>query len=61
MGFSSGSYTWDAKGYVNYDESASWFYQATGNSPTMVNKAVGVGSQYIWTSRDANGDFLDGG
>jgi len=59
--FLGGSYTWDAKGYVNYDESASWFYQATGSSPAMVNKAVGVGSQYIWTPRDANGEFLDGG
>jgi hypothetical protein len=59
--FLGGSYTWDANGYVNYDESASWFYQATGNSPAMVNKAVGVGSQYIWTPRDASGAFLDGG
>jgi hypothetical protein len=59
--FLGGSYTWDAKGYVNYDQSASCFYQATGSSPAMVNKAVGVGSQYIWTPRDANGDFLDGG
>lgn len=59
--FLGGSYTWDAKGYVDYDESASWFYQATGSSPAMVNKAVGVGSQYIWTPRDAKGAFLDGG
>jgi hypothetical protein len=51
--FLGGSYTWDARGYVNYDESASWFYQATGSSPAMVNKIVGVGSQYIWTPRDA--------
>ncbi len=34
------SYRLDAKGYVNYDQSASWFYQATGSPPAMVRKNV---------------------
>jgi hypothetical protein len=27
----------------------------------MVEKHVGTGSQYLWTPRDAHGEFLDGG
>jgi hypothetical protein len=27
----------------------------------MMDKNVGQGSQYLWTYRDASGDFLDGG
>lgn len=34
---------------------------AAGNSPAMMEKNVGQGSQYLWAYRDANGDFLDGG
>ena len=59
--FVGGSYTWDAQGYVNADQRAAWFYAATGDSPAMVLKVVGSGSQYIWTPRDASGAFLDGG
>jgi hypothetical protein len=33
---------------------------AAGNSPPMMEKNVGQGSQYLWTYRDANGDYLDG-
>jgi hypothetical protein len=37
------------------------YYMAAGNSPAMMAKNVGQGSQYLWTYRDAGGDFLDGG
>jgi hypothetical protein len=33
---------------------------AAGNSPAMMEKNVGQGSQYLWTYRDAGGNYLDG-
>ncbi len=59
--FVGGSATWDAQGYVNVDRRAAWNYAATGNSPAMVQRTVGEGSQYLMAARDANGAFLDGG
>ncbi|CAL1518737.1 DUF1254 domain-containing protein [Chitinophaga sp. MM2321] len=58
--FIGGSATWDTQGYVNTDRRAGFAYIAIGMSPAMVKKIVGGGSQYLWTPRDANGDFLDG-
>ena len=49
-----------SQGYVNIDRRAAFAYIAIGMSPAMVNKIVGGGSQYLWTPRDADGDFLDG-
>jgi hypothetical protein len=59
--FVGGSATWDAQGYVNVDNRAAWNYAATGNSPAMVERTVGSGSQYLMAARDAKGAFLDGG
>jgi hypothetical protein len=59
--FVGGSATWDAQGYVNVDNRAAWNYAATGNSPAMVQRNVGSGSQYLMATRDASGAFLDGG
>lgn len=59
--FVGGSATWDARGYVNVDNRAAWNYSATGNSPAMVQRTVGSGSQYLMATRDAGGEFLDGG
>jgi hypothetical protein len=36
------------------------FYYATGNTPAMIRKLVGVGSQYAIAFNDATGDRLDG-
>ena len=36
-------------------------FLATGVTPAMEEKMVGVGSQYAWASRDAKGNPLDGG
>jgi hypothetical protein len=36
------------------------YYMAAGNTPAMGEKHVGQGSQYLWTYRDAAGDFLQG-
>ena len=59
--FIGGSATWDSQGFVNTDRRASFAYIAIGMSPAMVEKNVGTGSQYLWTPRDGNGNFLDGG
>ena len=58
--FIGGSATWDSQGYVNTDRRAGFAYIAIGMSPAMVDKHIGAGSQYLWTTRDANGAFLDG-
>jgi hypothetical protein len=58
--FVGGSATWDAQGYVNVDDRAAWNYAATGNSPAMVQRTVGSGSQYLMATRDASGAFFDG-
>jgi hypothetical protein len=36
------------------------YYYATGNTPAMIRKLVGVGSQYAIASKDAAGERLDG-
>ncbi len=59
--FIGGSASWDSQGYVNTDRRAGFAYIAIGMSPAMVEKHVGTGSQYLWTPRDAKGNFLDGG
>lgn len=59
--FIGGSATWDAQGYVNADRRAAFAYVAIGMSPAMVDKIIGGGSQYLWTPRDADNEFLDGG
>jgi len=58
--FIGGSASWDTQGYVNTDRRAAFAYIAIGMSPAMVEKHVGAGSQYLWTSHDAGGEFLDG-
>jgi len=37
------------------------FYMGTVNTPAMVNKMVGAGSQYAMITTDANGEYPDGG
>lgn len=59
--FIGGSATWDAQGYVNEGRRAAFAYIAIGMSPAMTSKAIGVGSQYVWTGRDSHGNYLDGG
>jgi hypothetical protein len=59
--FIGGSATWDSQGYTNIDRRAAFAYAAIGMSPAMVDKVVGEGSQYLWTTRDSTGEHLDGG
>ena len=58
-----GDYRWLIDGGMggrNLDARASFFYQATVNTPAMVVKMPGVGSQYAYTETDADGNYLDG-
>ena len=43
------------------DERSDWFYEAIASSYAMITKTAGVGSIYLSTYRDKEGDWLDGG
>lgn len=53
-------YTFTRKGVPQIDARDNVYYMAAGNSPAMMAKNVGQGSQYLWTYRDADGAYLDG-
>lgn len=55
------SYTFTKDGVPQVDSRNNVYYMAAGNSPAMMDKNVGQGSQYLWTYRDSKGQFLDGG
>ena len=40
---------------------SAFYYPATGNTPAMCMRLTGIGSQYLMASRDANGEYLEGG
>ena len=54
------TYTFEREGAPQIDARNNVYYMAAGNSPAMMEKNVGQGSQYLWTYRDADGNFLDG-
>src|SRR5262249_42496432 len=54
------TYTFTRDGAPQIDARNNVYYMAAGNSPAMMEKNVGQGSQYLWTYRDADGDYLDG-
>ncbi len=61
--FVGGSYEWlkdRGDGGRNLDARTFFFYIATVNTPAMVLKMVGKGSQYALAATDAEGDYLDG-
>ncbi|MBA5779476.1 DUF1254 domain-containing protein [Stappia sp. F7233] len=47
-------------GYRQNSARTSFFYNATGITPAMAMRLTGVGSQYLFATKDANGDFFDG-
>ena len=47
--------------YDQLDERTDWFYEAIASSYAMITKTPGVGSVYLSTYRDKDGDWLDGG
>lgn len=48
-------------GVLNLDGYVFYYFMATGVTPAMEEKMVGLGSQYAWTARDDKGNALDGG
>ncbi|WP_218511604.1 DUF1254 domain-containing protein [Variovorax sp. dw_308] len=54
------TYTFSRDGAPQIEARNNVYYMAAGNSPAMMEKNVGQGSQYLWTYRDADGRFLDG-
>lgn len=61
--FVGGDYRWlidDGKGGRNLDARTFFYYVATVNTPAMVMKMVGKGSQYAMNATDLNGEYLDG-
>ncbi|HEY7065172.1 MAG TPA: DUF1254 domain-containing protein [Chloroflexota bacterium] len=55
------TYKFERDGAPQIDARNNVYYMAAGNSPAMMDKNVGQGSQYLWTYRDADGNYLDGG
>jgi hypothetical protein len=53
-------YTFVKDGTLEIDRRAYVYYMAAGNSPSMMARNIGVGSQYLWTYKDADADFLAG-
>ncbi len=54
------TYKFEHDGAPQIDARNNVYYMAAGNSPAMMERNVGQGSQYLWTYRDAAGDYLDG-
>jgi hypothetical protein len=54
------TYTFLRDGAPQIDARNNVYYMAAGNSPAMMEKNVGQGSQYLWAYRDREGSYLDG-
>ena len=48
-------------GVLDLDAYIFYYFMATGVTPAMEERMVGLGSQYAWAARDASGNPLDGG
>jgi hypothetical protein len=51
---------WLQSNYLDVDQRAGFFQIAYSSAPAMVMRTLGAGSKYPVTSRDANGEFLNG-
>jgi len=49
-----------SKYYAHLDERAAWFYEAYSTSKGMTTQKPGVGSIYLSTYKDTDGQWLDG-
>jgi hypothetical protein len=72
----SGGYSWDTpppeitpdgaepyppSGYHHLDARFGFFFLATGITPAMCMRLTGVGSQYLITMEDSDGNYFEGG
>ncbi|MBK0401239.1 DUF1254 domain-containing protein [Limibaculum sp. M0105] len=55
-----GAKPYPPSGYKQNDARTSFFYNATGITPAMAMRLTGVGSQYLFATKDAKGEFFDG-
>ncbi len=55
-----GAKPYPPSGYKQNDARTSFFYNATGITPAMAMRLTGVGSQYLFATKDGNGDWFDG-
>ena len=46
--------------YLDIDQRASYYQYAYSSAPAMVMRTIGAGSKYPYTTRDADGEFLNG-
>jgi hypothetical protein len=53
-------YTFTVDEVPQIDARNNIYYMAIGNSPAMMEKHVGQGSQYLWTYHDSDAQFLQG-
>ena len=60
MGFIGADYKFSPGDILNLDARTYFFYLATGVTPAMMVKMVGIGSQYALTEHDASGHYLNG-
>ncbi|MFG0285357.1 MAG: DUF1254 domain-containing protein [Phycisphaerales bacterium JB039] len=60
-GFIGGSHEFEVDGVRLLDGRTMFFYYATGITPAMAAKMVGIGSQYAGAMIDSEGRALDGG
>nr|MDJ0860218.1 DUF1214 domain-containing protein [Dinoroseobacter sp.] len=55
------NFTDRANGFYSSSQHQVWSHMATFNSVGMTRPPRGIGSQYIYTSKDSDGQWLDGG
>jgi hypothetical protein len=60
MAFIGNDYKFSPDGVLNPDARTRYYYGATGVTPAMMVKMVGIGSQYAMAERDITGKYLDG-
>jgi hypothetical protein len=51
---------WLQDTYLDIDQRAAYFQVAYSSAPAMVMRTIGAGSKYPFTTRDAQGEFLNG-
>jgi hypothetical protein len=57
----AGAHDFIDNGAMMLDDRVAWHYIATGVTPAMTRPAVGTGSVYAASARDAAGQYLEGG
>ncbi|MGH6914138.1 MAG: DUF1254 domain-containing protein, partial [Geminicoccales bacterium] len=58
--WAAGTAGWMQESYLDVNQRASLFQYAYSSAPAMVMRTTGAGSKYPFTTRDADGDFLNG-